>query len=241
MSKIDYKRFYNLQDKFLDFWKTIDTPFYLTGGTALGRFFLHHRYSLDLDFFVNSDKNYKHYVETIYQRTSELFSFDVENNLFQDDYTRLFINEGDMSLKLEFVNDVEYHSGPLKQVYFGLIDTPLNILSNKLSTIVNRDEPKDIIDIIYLALHYKFNWRTVFYETKKKNLINEIDVEQRIYSFPSSLLENVDWFIHEPDHATFSVYLKCIANDFILGADNSICKTDVKIENAETICESAKD
>ncbi|MCD4795127.1 MAG: nucleotidyl transferase AbiEii/AbiGii toxin family protein [Bacteroidales bacterium] len=33
-------------------------PFYLTGGTALVRFYLNHRYSEDLDFFVNKRKKY---------------------------------------------------------------------------------------------------------------------------------------------------------------------------------------
>ncbi|WP_413884945.1 nucleotidyl transferase AbiEii/AbiGii toxin family protein [Candidatus Desulfatibia sp.] len=32
-----------------------NTPFYLTGGTVLSRCYFHHRYSEDLDFFVNSD------------------------------------------------------------------------------------------------------------------------------------------------------------------------------------------
>lgn len=36
----DYKKFYLLQDKFLQWWINHDYPFYLTGGTALGRFFI---------------------------------------------------------------------------------------------------------------------------------------------------------------------------------------------------------
>jgi len=233
MLKKDYKKLYNLQDKFLHYWKTIDTPFYLTGGTALGRFYLNHRYSLDLDFFVNNDKNYKQYIETIYKSCNDAFSCDVENNLFQDDYTRLFIVDENISLKLEFVNDVEYHSGTLKKIYFGKIDTPLNILSNKLSTIINRDEPKDIFDIIHISLSYKFNWKTVFFETKKKNIINEIDVEQKIYSFPTSLLDKVDWFIKKPDYTIFAEYIRRIADDFITGSNNSICKTNINIEDAK--------
>ena len=67
MLKRDYTKLYQLQVKFLDFWKTINTPFYLTRGTALGRFYLNHRFSEDLDFFVNQDKNYKQYINTIYK------------------------------------------------------------------------------------------------------------------------------------------------------------------------------
>ncbi len=86
MLKKDYTKLYQLQDKFLNFWKKINTPFYLTGGTALGRFYLEHRHSEDLDFFVNSDNDYKKHINTIYREISTVFSFDVENNLFYDDF-----------------------------------------------------------------------------------------------------------------------------------------------------------
>jgi predicted nucleotidyltransferase component of viral defense system len=53
--KKDYKALYKMQNNFLDWWKVYDSPFYLTGGTALGRFYLNHRCSEDLDFFVNAE------------------------------------------------------------------------------------------------------------------------------------------------------------------------------------------
>ena len=54
--KKDYNRLYLLQDKFFKLWVHLDLPFYLTGGTALGRFYLNHRYSEDMDFFVYANK-----------------------------------------------------------------------------------------------------------------------------------------------------------------------------------------
>ncbi|OQX73073.1 MAG: hypothetical protein B6D64_14360 [Bacteroidetes bacterium 4484_276] len=235
MLKKDYTKLYRLQDKFLDFWKTINTPFYLTGGTALGRFYLEHRYSEDLDFFVNNDKNYKQYINAIYNTINKVFSFDVENNLFYDDFTRLFIIDSDISLKLEFVNDIPYRTDKINSIFFGKIDTPINILSNKLSALINRDEPKDIFDIVYLSLKYKFNWAKIFIEVKHKEIINEIDVEQKINSFPVALFDKVDWFIRKPDPAIISKYIKQISDDFITGSDNSICKTNIDIEDAKII------
>ncbi|MEA3496323.1 MAG: nucleotidyl transferase AbiEii/AbiGii toxin family protein [Bacteroidota bacterium] len=235
MLKKDYKKLYLLQDKFLNFWKTVNTPFYLTGGTALSRFYLDHRYSEDLDFFVNNDKDYKNHINTIYKAINKVFSFDIENNLFYDDFTRLFIVDSDISLKLEFVNDIPYRTDKIKSIFFGKIDTPINILSNKLSALINRDEPKDIFDIIHLSLKYKFNWKTVFFETKEKNIINEIDVEQKINTFPVALFDKVEWFIQKPDYAIFSKYIKQISDDFITGSDNSICKTNINIKDAKII------
>ena len=44
-----------LQDRFLKrfFAGPLGQHFYLTGGTALARFYFHHRESLDLDLFTN--------------------------------------------------------------------------------------------------------------------------------------------------------------------------------------------
>ena len=39
-SGYDYKKLYRLQDNFLYWWKDQKYPLYLTGGTALGRFYL---------------------------------------------------------------------------------------------------------------------------------------------------------------------------------------------------------
>ena len=47
---------YPLQDRVLKAIQAAQTPFYLTGGTALSRCYFNHRYSDDLGFFVNKDK-----------------------------------------------------------------------------------------------------------------------------------------------------------------------------------------
>ncbi len=139
MSKTDYKKLYLLQDKFLDFWNDLELPFYLTGGTALGRFYLNHRYSEDLDFFVNQDKNYNEYIKLLAENLEKIFTVDKKMTLKYDRFSRFYINENNTVLKIEFVNDVKYRSGQANNIYFGIIDTPLNILSNKISKVVTRD------------------------------------------------------------------------------------------------------
>ncbi len=49
---------YPLQDKVLNILSEADHHFYLTGGTALSRQYLHHRYSDDLDFFLNRENDF---------------------------------------------------------------------------------------------------------------------------------------------------------------------------------------
>jgi len=47
-----------LQDQALKLIDALDTGFYLTGGTALSRVYLGHRFSDDLDFFLNDHPDF---------------------------------------------------------------------------------------------------------------------------------------------------------------------------------------
>ena len=231
-SKKDYLRLYQLQNNFLSWWKIIDLPFYLTGGTALGRFYLNHRYSEDLDYFVNCDPNYTDYISILKKKIIPRFNINLQESLFTDDFTRIFLTEEDVSLKIELVNDVEYYPGNPTVYQYGLIDTPLNILSNKLTAIVSRDEPKDIYDIIHLSTNYTFNWMDIFYHSKQKAIINELDVEQRLVSFPIEWLENVNWLVTKVDVESTRKILQQIADDFMLGKPNSLGRNKKPIESA---------
>lgn len=224
MYKKDYRKLYNLQDQFLSWWATLDIPFYLTGGTALGRFYLYHRYSEDLDFFINASENYSQYQKEIIEKGQKDFNIDRANAIYTEDFTRIFIQENNIGLKLEFINDVNFRKGtPLKYQY-GLIDTPENILSNKLSALISRDEPKDIFDIIHLSLNYSFNWKEIFLDTKYKAVINEIDIEEKLYNARVEDLQTVDWVEDSFDFNQLNSFTRKIADDFILGKDNSLCK-----------------
>jgi len=222
-----------LQDKFLSWWVTLGLPFYLTGGTALGRFYLNHRFSEDLDFFINADTQYPYYIAELKNKITSRFTVNIQQSLFADDFTRFFITEDDTFLKIELVNDVSYYPGHPADYPFGKIDTPLNILANKLTAIVGRDEPKDIFDIIHISLNYSFNWIDIFEHSKQKAVINELDVEQRLVSFPVEWFENVNWLSTDLDFESFRKILSQIADDFLLGKPNSFGTNKTPIEMAK--------
>ncbi|MBV6511605.1 MAG: hypothetical protein FMNOHCHN_01087 [Ignavibacteriaceae bacterium] len=222
MSEKDYKNIYLLQDKFLNWWKDQNLPFYLTGGTALGRFYLKHRFSEDLDFFANEDPEFKRHIEFIRNSLNSGFSLKSEVTVFTNDFCRFFITEGEISLKIEFVNDVSARVGIPVRYQYGLLDTPLNILSNKITAILGRDEPKDIFDLVSLSHNFSFTWEAVFQIAKAKALINEIDFSQRIRSFPVNLLASANWLMQPIQEEKFERYLKQIAGEVILGGENSL-------------------
>jgi predicted nucleotidyltransferase component of viral defense system len=233
--KKDYSNLYLLQDKFLTWWVSFGLPFYLTGGTALGRFYLNHRYSEDLDFFVNNDPDFSKNILFIKNELQKKFITDISKTIVTDEFARFFIYDNDIFIKVEFVNDVTYRVGsPAKSIY-GNIDTVANILSNKLTAIVGRDEPKDVFDIVTIASHFSFNWQDIFNHAKEKALINEIDVEQRLFTFPVISLSSVDWLSKPLDTDVFEMQLRKIADDFILGYDNSFGTNKIGIYDAKII------
>jgi hypothetical protein len=228
----DYRKLYQIQDKILDALKLGLSSFYLTGGTALGRFYLNHRFSEDLDFFVNKSDNFQSSTRSIEKVLINNFSVLRQESIIYDDFVRFYIEDEESVLKVEFVNDIEYRCGLPNKYRYGLIDTPLNILTNKLTAIIGRDEPKDVFDIYTLAQHFSFNWLKVFEKAKNKSIINEIDVEQRIKSFPVILLDEADWHIRPVDIVLFSEGITALANDFFLGKDNSLGCEKPAIEDA---------
>ena len=65
LEKYYEENLYPLQNGVLNIVKKSGTPFFLTGGTALSRYYVHHRYSDDLDLFVINDPDYSSHVTTL--------------------------------------------------------------------------------------------------------------------------------------------------------------------------------
>lgn len=139
---------YPLQDKVLAAKAAVDTGFHLTGGTALGRVYLHHRYSDDLDFFVNDDDRFAVWVDRLLDAWRAGGRWDVAVQRRDPRFVRVLVSEGELPLKVELVNDVRGRVGvPVPCDGFGLVDTPENILANKITALLDREEPKDLADI----------------------------------------------------------------------------------------------
>lgn len=232
MSEKDYRKLYRTQDKIFLALKPVLSSFYLTGGTALGRFYLNHRFSEDLDFFINKSDTFQPLIKNIEKVLISNFSVLKHQSVVYEDFVRYYIEDKEVVLKVEFVNDIAYRSGVPNKYRYGFIDTPLNILANKLTAIVGRDEPKDVFDICVLSQNYRFNWLEVFSEAKNKAIINEIGVEQRIKSFPVQLFQKVDWHILPVNMDLLNKTIQTIANDFLLGSENSLGADKPSIQDA---------
>ncbi len=224
------EKLYPLQDGVMHIIKKLNTPFYLTGGTALSRHYFNHRYSDDIDLFVNADSNYPDHVTRVYQTLSE-----AENNndiRLITDKTRRFkdlsqfwvysVSDSDTELKIDLINDVSAHFGNNEiSNSLGLIDSWENILSNKIAAL-SRFEPKDVADIWIISKNKKFNWRNILADAKTKEAGLEIDIlYNMIKSVPMDILDKIKW-IQPVDYTCIAEDLNQIAEDILWGKANSL-------------------
>jgi len=145
--------------------------FYLTGGTALGKFYLGHRYSDVLDFFVNEHPDFTEKTKEFFSIIKSAFRVDETLTLQASGYLRIMVSD-DIPLKVEFVNDTAYRWGKTLMAGSIPVDNPANILANKLTALLICDEPKDVFDIITISELYRFNWMEIYSQAFNKQLMN---------------------------------------------------------------------
>ena len=145
---------YALQDWALARFKEVSHGLHLTGGTALSRGYYQHRDSEDLDLFANDAPDFGLWRDRCLEallRAAPGAGLRLETVLREERFGRAFLH-GPVSLKLEFVNDVPFRVGqPWNHPILGPLDTKENILANKISALVDRQEPKDLADIYWLC------------------------------------------------------------------------------------------
>ncbi|MGI5172131.1 nucleotidyl transferase AbiEii/AbiGii toxin family protein [Treponema sp. OMZ 840] len=181
----DYTQLYALQDKVLKIIFSEATSFYLTGGTALHRFYCERRYSDDLDLFMQGQPYFYDETKAAIYKLKEKFT--VEAIVNAKDFLRVQIE----NLKIDFVNDRVYRYG-MSNIKDGIaVDNVYNILANKLTAVLGRDEEKDVFDIVSICLMYDFNWANVLEAAHEKEGFGDYVLIERLKSFPLEWLENL--------------------------------------------------
>ena len=197
--------------------------FYLTGGTALSRCYLNHRYSDDLDFFVNEAPDFKKQTERVVSAIRKA-GMQIELGTASESFLRITVLKDEVPLKIDFVNDVIYHYGDFEAAhFFNKIDSWRNILSNKLCA-VSRLEPKDIADLLFIAKKFAFEWPDIMEEAKNKDLwIDPLNVSRIIKEFPVDLFDSVKW-ITPVAKKKLSKELHRMHDDIFYGHSNSLAE-----------------
>jgi len=213
-----FEQLYLVQDQVLKFINELDTEFYLTGGTALSRAYLHHRYSDDLDLFVNDDQKFELYVDRIIHKLFSQPGFNLEVQTREERYVRLNLDSsGEVALKLEFVNDVPSRVGEIVDHHLlGRIDTAENIFAYKITAVLSREEPKDIADIWGLCNILNLSIQDAIIGASSKAAgIFPPDLARVFYSATSDDWEVINW-IKVPDPKEFIQELNKIGESLLL-------------------------
>lgn len=138
-----------LQNKFLAEFFELTSDFWLTGGTALSAFYLHHRYSEDLDLFTDKDDVFQKVDQPVNQACQMLNieSIPIRITTF---FKHFQIGTIEESLTLHFSKDYTPHIKPPMVANNIVVDSIIDITTNKICTALGRTEIKDLIDLYFL-------------------------------------------------------------------------------------------
>ena len=186
METLAYPELFALQDQVLSTVFSVETSFYLTGGTCLHRFHYQRRHSIDLDFFTNDPALFRDDVRTVGETLADA-SLSHTPQVDSRDFVRLWIQPG---LQLDLVNDRVYRYGKSVLSPQGVVlDNEVNICANKLCAILGRDDPKDVFDLYTVFEHGRIDWETVMAAAARKCVLDPEVLELRLSSFPLDLLD----------------------------------------------------
>ncbi len=187
MATLNYTGLYKLQDSIFKIIFSLENDFYLTGGTCISRFYFAKRYSDDLDFFADDSNIFNIEIKKIKNILAKEFNIKVE--IESRDFIRIKVNN---ILQIDFVNDrVERYKDIIILENNYRIDNIENILINKITAVMGRDNPKDIFDIYLISKFKKINWNEMIEFAQKKMFFNKEDFVYRLKSFPVELLKSI--------------------------------------------------
>ncbi len=144
--------------------------FYLTGGTALSKFYLGHRKSNDLDFFTSEEELIQPFSLKI-EAALKKAGFNVERKRGFRSFIELVVSAPSESTIIHLALDSPYRldSIIMAEEFPGLrIDSLKDIAANKLLAIFGRATLRDFVDVLFLVRE-KFEKKDLILMAKKKD------------------------------------------------------------------------
>ena len=139
---------YPLQDRILRLAATYGDALVLTGGTALARLYLHHRFSDDLDLFTARPKDGDLGRDFLNLLRAE--GFAVDEQLRSEGFVRATASDGSVGIQIDVAPD-NPRIDPVAPSQLGVWAHSLReIGANKVSAVEDRFEIKDALDLYFL-------------------------------------------------------------------------------------------
>lgn len=206
---------YPFQDRVIQAINQTDTGFYLTGETAASRGYLQHRFSDDLDYFVNDDSRFGLWVERMIQSLAKDWHCDVL--MKEERFARLNLVQKDVWLKIEMINDVPARVGSVQNhSILGRLDSAENILANKVTALLDREEPKGLADIWGFYCQKNLSLQAAITDAQSKAAgIFPADLGRVLCSVQKADWESIRW-IQAPPAETFISQLNQLGESLLL-------------------------
>lgn len=209
---------YPFQDEILQRINQVETGFYLSGGTAASRGYLHHRYSDDLDFFVNDQPDFPLWAGRVIQALQTGADWRLEIISNYERFVRLNLHRPGLALKLEFINDVPSRVGQVSiHPSLGKLDSAENILANKLTALLSREEAKDLADTWGFCCHMNLSVEQAISGAQGKAAgIFPADLARVLLSASKNDFDLVRWVSPPPSAEDFVHDLRQLGEQLIL-------------------------
>ena len=123
--------------------------FFLSGGGALVGFYLGHRETTDLDLFTTSGEAFER-ARFVLPNVVASFGGGLVTRQEAPGFRRVVVQRGDEQLVVDLVRDVGPQLHPKQELDGVLVDSMEEIFVNKITTLVSRQEVRDLIDVLEL-------------------------------------------------------------------------------------------
>lgn len=124
-------------------------PFHLGGGAALAGAHLRHRLSADADLFVHDARAHRDLVASLPAAGAER---RIPVRIVRDggSFVRATVELKDGPLELDIVHDPVPDIEPPPAVEGLLVESLADLRANKLTCLLSRSEPRDLVDLLFL-------------------------------------------------------------------------------------------
>lgn len=145
-----HDRLTKLQHRVLDALDGFEPPFVLTGGGALAGVHLRHRETRDLDLFWRRHEKLDELPRQVVDRLVA-HGLSVTTLRTAPSFVELRVSDAGSAVIVDLVADPSHVADPPEKHLVGraeiLVDSPREILANKLCTLLGRAEIRDLIDV----------------------------------------------------------------------------------------------
>jgi Nucleotidyl transferase AbiEii toxin, Type IV TA system len=157
---------YPLQDRVLAVASSYGDALVLTGGTALARLYLHHRFSDDLDLF--SGQGHAGVLGRDFANALTAAGLAVEPVTESPAFMRMWVGDERARVQVDVAPDSPRVDAPVRSALGVHAHTLRDIAANKIGAFEDRTEVKDAVDLYHLTR--RIAWSQMFDDAEKKRV-----------------------------------------------------------------------